>query len=764
MRQAAILILAAAAIATPTAQAHAQQSQAQPPQAQRQDAPPPQAQPQARAATPARPRIGIALGGGSARGFAHVGVLRWFEEHHIPVDVVAGTSMGGLIGGAFATGMNAKELEQLLANTDWNEMFGASSYAYKNIRRKQDARAYPSRLEFGLKGGLALPSALNNGQHVDFMLARITSPYHRIQTFDELPTPFRCIAVDLRSATQVVLDRGPLAQALRATMSLPGVFPPVELDGRILVDGGAMNNVPADVVRAMGADIVIAVNVGSVAETRTVSNSLLGLIGNTIDAMMVASTRRGMADANIVITPPLKGFGSLDWRRAKELAEDGYNATEGQKDSLLKLAVDDAEWERYLAARAAKRLTTLPVPATLAVSGATKNDERRIRSLLEPSLGQPLDLPSLEEDLQAIGGMDRYLAVRWDMRALDGGPPELLVQTRPKPYGPPFLMLSATLQNTTSTDFSFQLAGRYLRFDLLGVGSELRLDAAVGSNPNLAAEIYRPIGLSPLFVSLTAGIGERRLNFIDDDAIVAQYDQRRSFALLDVGLNVSRISELRVGIQAGRLKAQREVGDPGLPSLSGSESLTRLRWIYDTQNDVLAPSTGSRLIGTIRYVFQGPELPPEFTTGRSNDSLGQMEIEGSRFWSIREERDRLFVTGGAGASFHGHPFATDQFPLGQPMRLGAFDPGEVRGDHYMALTGGYLRGLGRLPDFLGGPVFLGGWLENGAAYNSISDAELRTHLGFGVLVDTLLGPAVLGATFGFDGQRRYYVGLGRIWP
>ena len=677
--------------------------------------------------------------------------------------MVAGTSMGGLIGGAFASGMNPAELEQLLAGTDWNEMFGASSYAYKNVRRKQDARAYPSRLEFGLKSGFAMPTALNNGQHVDFLLARIAAPYHGIATFDDLPTPFRCVAVDLRSATQVVLDRGSLAQALRATMSLPGIFPPVEIDGRVLVDGGAMNNVPADVVRAMGADVVIAVNVGSISESRTVSTSLLGLIGNTVDAMMVASTRRGMAAADLVINPPLEGFGSLDWRRATELAQDGYNATEALKEPLLKLAVDEAEWQRYLGARAARRRTSLPVPASLAVAGATETDERRIRALLAPDIGRPLDTAALEEHLQSIGGMDRYLAVHWDLRALEGQP-QLVVQTRPKPYGPPFLMLSTTLQNTTNSDFSFQLAGRYLRFDLLGVGSELRLDAAVGSSPNLAFELYRPIGLSPFFVALGAGIGERRLNFIDDDAIVAQYDQTRTVAIVDAGVNVSRISELRLGVQTGRLNAEREVGDPGLPSLAGAESLARLRWIYDSQNDVVAPSTGTRAIGTVRYVFEAPDLPADFPSTKSNDSLGQMEIEASRFWSAHAGRDRLFLTGGAGVSFHGHPLPTDQFALGQPFRLSAFDIGEVRGDHYMALTGGYLRGIGRLPDFLGGPVFLGGWLENGAAYDSLPDAKLRTHAGIGAILDTLLGPAAIGASFGFDGERRYYLGIGRIWP
>ena len=176
-----------------------------------------------------RPRVGVAFGGGSARGLAHVGIIAWFEEHHIPIDMAAGTSMGGLIGGAFAAGMSADELRAMIEATDWDVMFGSSSFPFKNIRRKEDARSFPSRLEFGLRRGLVPPTSLNDGQQVDLLLARIAGGYYRLEHFDELPTPFRTVAVDLRTAQRVVLDRGSLALAMRATMSLPGIFPPVEI-------------------------------------------------------------------------------------------------------------------------------------------------------------------------------------------------------------------------------------------------------------------------------------------------------------------------------------------------------------------------------------------------------------------------------------------------------------------------------------------------------------------------------------------------------
>src|SRR5262245_36115038 len=300
-----------------------------------------------------RPRIGVAFGGGSARGLAHVGVVRWFEEHRIPIDVIAGTSMGGLIGGAVSSGMSAEELSAILQQVNWDEMFGFSPFKYKNVRRKEDSRAYPSRIELGIKQGISLPIALNNGQQVDFLLARIVGPYGTMASFDQLPTPFRAIAVDLVTAQQVVLDSGSLAAAMRATMSLPGIFPPVELDGKVLVDGGAMNNVPADVVRSMGADRVIAINVAS-DEDAGLNRSLLGLLGQSVDVMMVAASRAAMKTADIVIDPSLKGFSSLGWRRSQELEKVGYEAAEAMRDQLLPFAVDEGQWAAYLEGRRAR--------------------------------------------------------------------------------------------------------------------------------------------------------------------------------------------------------------------------------------------------------------------------------------------------------------------------------------------------------------------------------------------------------------------------
>ena len=707
---------------------------------------------------PRRPRIGVALGGGSARGIAHVGVLRWFEEHRIPVDLLAGTSMGGLVGGAFASGLPPSELAPLLHDTDWDRMFGASNFAFKNVRRKQDARAYPSRLEFGLKKGLSPPVSLNDGQQVDLFLARLVAPYYALGSFDDLPTPFRCVAVDLRTARTVVLDKGSLAQAMRATMSLPGIFPPVEMDGRVLVDGGALNNIPADVVRAMGADVVIAVNVGALEDLEEVDYSLLGLAGQTLDAMMRSSTRAALASADLIIDVPVVPYGSLAWRRSEELIEEGYRAAECMREQLLPHAVDEETFRAWLAARQAARRVSLPVPASVSVEGVGRSDQRIMTATLARHAGHPLDVGALEKDLASLGGLDRYQTINWSIAGDDDGA-VLSVRARDKPYAPPFLMLGVGLENLSGDEFRFQLAGRLLAFDVVGSGSELRVDGALGSDPSVGVALHRPLGGSPLFVS-PYGAGTRRtFNVIDDDRVIAEYRQTRWTAGLDLGVNLGRETEVRAGASVGRLDTEVRTGDPGLPELAGSETRARVRFLHDGHDSLVVPSRGVRAIAWVEHTFDAPESPSFPLT---NDDLTQGEVEGSAFFSFRRH-NRIFVLAGAGTSFDSDPLPTEQFALGRPFRLSAFNSGEVRGNDYLLLTTGYLREVARLPDFLGGPVFLGGWIENGSAFDDLSTAQLRTHVGVGAFMETLLGPVVIGASFGFDGEWRTYLGIGRIF-
>ena len=712
--------------------------------------------------TSTRPTVGVAFGGGSARGIAHVGVIRWLEEHRIPIDVAAGTSMGGLIGGAFATGLDADELDVMLATMNWDDLFGASSFAFKNIRRKADARMYPSHIEFGMKRGIVPPTSLNSGEQVELFLRRITSGYQNIATFDELPTPFRCVAVDLVTAQEVVLDRGSLPAAMRATMSLPLIFPPVEIDGRVLVDGGAMNNVPADVVRRMGADRVIAVNVGDLGPQESLNYTMLGIAGTTLDAMMRASTNRNITSADVIINVPLQEFGSLAWRRSEDLTAEGYKAAEAMRDRLLPLAVSESEYDAWKQQRQSRRRNDPPTVRFFRADGFAADDLRRLNVIMPRYVGLPLDVQGLEHDLEPLTGLDRYQTVLWHLERNAQGEDGLVITGRPKPYAPPFLMLGLNLENTTSSDFRISLSARYLDYGVLFSGSELRIDGTLGSDPALGFEFYQPLGPTPFFVAPFARVSTGTFNIISDDSIVARYGQSFWQGGFSLGANLGARSDVRAYASGGRSSSTIEIGIPEFPEVKGSDASVGLIWRFDGQDSPVVPSHGLQTQAQFRHIFNGPDVLVGGVSVPTDFKTTQLYGGATQFWSL-SDRDRVFAFGAAGTSFGSDPLPTDLFTIGMPLRLGAYDTGEFRGKHYWIGTAGYLLQVGRLPDFMGGPIFAGGWLENGDVFNDKDDLTWRSNYSIGLIMDTLVGPLLIGGSGGFGGEWRTYIGIGRLF-
>jgi NTE family protein len=711
-----------------------------------------------------RPRIGLALGGGSARGIAHIGVLEWFERHRVPIDVIAGTSMGGLVAGAYASGMTPAEIRQLLKDADWDLMFLADSpFRYKTFRRKQDKRAYPSLIELGLRGGISLPGGLNPGQQVSLLFDRIALPYYDVRNFDDLPTPFRCVATDLRTAEVVVLGRGPFAQALRATMAIPGVFTPVNLENWLLVDGGTLNNVPADVVKQMGADVVFAVNVGAdPVETRERQQTMFGLLGRTIDTMMTSHTRRALNAADLVIDPDLKGLNSMDWRRTDDLADRGYQAADRVADKLQTHALSEAEHAAHLANRQARRRTEVPVPSFVRVTGVSPREERAIQKMLAPLVGQNVDPAAVAQGLLTVQGTDRYEYLTYRIVPEAGGA-GLLVNARPKSYGPPFLALGLELSNVDSSSFAVNLGGRVIMYGLTTADSEARLDVVLGTRQLLGGELVQPLGGTAAFIAPRLYFDRTGRNSYVDEQFVAEYRFKRTGAGLDAGYTFGRGAELRLGVDAADVRGRLRIGDPDLPEVDGTEAYSTLQFIYDGQTSPIVPTRGTYARASLRYFFLAPESssPFEDSIVESPQTFWQGEITGSYFRRVRTV-DRLFARGAVSTSFGSHPLVND-FGLGGPLRLGAFNNDELRGDHYYLAAVGYLKGIGRLPDLLGGPIYAGGWLENGDAFNDWDDVDARTSVTIGLIAETLLGPVFGGASVGFDGRTRFYIAIGPLF-
>src|SRR5215831_14058157 len=324
------------------------------------------------AASPKKyPKIGLVLEGGGALGLAHIGVLQYLEEHHIPASYVAGTSMGALVGGFYATGHSANEVRDLVKTIPWDTVLaGKTPFQDLAFRRKEDAIAYPSSLEFGIRQGLRLPEGFNSGQQVSFILDQVALPYSDMNTFNDLPTPFGCVATDLVTNRPWVFRSGSLATALRATMSLPAIFAPVRADGQVFADGGLLNNLPVDVAKDMGAELTLAIHLQVAALQPKEYLSAFGVLGESISTVIAANELRSMEMADIVVAVPLDKYTAMDYDKADAIIKAGYEAAAAKAAILATLSVDDATWQQYLADRQAKRRTA-PLPQFVEVVGTT---------------------------------------------------------------------------------------------------------------------------------------------------------------------------------------------------------------------------------------------------------------------------------------------------------------------------------------------------------------------------------------------------------
>ncbi len=315
---------------------------------------------QARTPSVDRPKIGVVLEGGGALGLAHIGVLQWFEEHRIPIDYLAGTSMGGLVGGLYATGMSAAELQDVVSTIDWSKALDAKTpYPALSFRRKEDQRSFQNNLEFGLRHGFSGPGGLSSGQRITYLFDRAALPYSDLKSFDDLPIPFRCVATDLNSGKQHIFENGPLGEALRATMSLPAIFTPVTNEKSTWVDGGLLNNLPVDVVKRMGADIVIVVHLVPspfVPEGR----SLQVVMQRSISVTIEANELRSLEAADLVVSEDLAGYSSSNYSLGAQIIVRGSEGAEKRSQLLSKLALDEAAWQEHLDLRQSRRIRSVP--------------------------------------------------------------------------------------------------------------------------------------------------------------------------------------------------------------------------------------------------------------------------------------------------------------------------------------------------------------------------------------------------------------------
>ncbi|HET9407012.1 MAG TPA: patatin-like phospholipase family protein [Candidatus Sulfotelmatobacter sp.] len=697
--------------------------------------------------------VGIALSGGGALGLAHIGVLQWLEENHIPVERIAGTSMGGIVGAAYATGMSPADVRRFASEVNWDEaLLGEPNYRQLSFRRKQDRRDYQVGAELGLKHGLNGPNGINPGQGVTLLLDRIAFPYSTIAGFDDLPIPFRCVGTDLQDGTEVILKDGSLAQALRATMAIPGVFTPVELNGRLLADGGLVDNVPADVVRQMGADAVIAVAIATPLGGKEKLNTLTGILSRAIDVMILQNERRSIGLATVVIELEPGVLSINDYSQADKIIQLGYDGAAKKAGELRRYAISDSEWESYLAQRNARRRTAPTSVQELEVTGVGPSEQQHLTSRLQNVIGAPLDQNQLGTRLNRIAGQGQFDRLGYE-GFVQNGVPGLRIVAHEKSYGPPFVNLAVDVDGSGVAAFDFAAGARVTFTDIKDHGGEWRNEFLLGSRDLAATEFYQPLAGTHLFVAPYAFASKFARNAFTGPTRVAIFGDERAGGGLDLGYDFNRLSELRVGYELFSGKLAPLVGDAGLPTVRGSTGQFRARYVWDSQDSPAIPSRGTRIVASLARVLQSPGL---------SRSMDQFEVQTSTFVPTGPKTSLFFdISGGTSFGSNAGPFQV--FALGGPFRLGAYFPQEFLGNHYGYASLGFRRELYRLPQLVGKKLYWGGWYEAGSAFNSSTSIGVKGSINLGVMADTIVGPIALATSVSPTGQSRVNFSVGRLF-
>ncbi|MCG6860958.1 MAG: patatin-like phospholipase family protein [Chromatiaceae bacterium] len=711
------------------------------------------------AADPSHPRIGLVLSGGGARGAAHVGVLKVLEEMRIPIAAVVGTSMGALVGGAYASGVGVDRLEKELTNANWDDLFvDEPPRAEWPMRRKDDAAQASWDFSLGVNAGqVKLPKGALVGQKVELFFTDLVKAGELVENFDELPIPYRAVATDLENGEMRVFADGSLPKVMRASMSVPGLFAPIEIDSRLYVDGALVRNLPVDVARAMGVDRVIAVNVGTSYLPRDKLQTVVGVMGQMVAILTEQNVQRSLGqikrNRDLLITPDLGDIGPGDFKRAAEAIAAGEQAARGAKSRLAGLSVSPAAfaaWRESLP----RTLHAAGKIDEVKVVGIDRVNARLFEPLIENQEGRFLDRRQLESDIQNLYGRGDFERINYRIDNT-AGRNRVIVDAMEKSWGPGYLTFGLGFRSDFVGDNRFGLRGTYRRAWLNELGGEWLTSVQIGNELELSSELYQPLRLDRAgFVAPYLDVGRNPISVFEGSQRIARYDLTRSVVGLDLGSTLfDERAELRVGALLGNARTNLDTGEPSLPETDNNESGLRARFLWDTLDSRYVPGSGVRLALSL--------FSPQSVMGADVDyNRLSLSVTGAKSFG----KNTLVGRARLGSSFGSDMPFYDQFALGGFQDLSGYANEQFRGNQLAFGALVYYRQLATLTPPLGRGIYLGGSLEVGSIRDTLDFlTEPKTRFGSSVFLgaDTWLGPAYLGLGVGGDGDATGYFLLGR---
>ena len=704
---------------------------------------------------PARPKVGLVLGGGGALGLAHIGVLKVLEEQRIPIDFIGGTSMGSIIAGFYASGMSPDEMQSFLEGLDWDEVMSDETPRRElYFRRKRDDQRYLFEMGLNFRGP-KMGTGMAAGQKFNNLLQLATLRSAAITNFDRLPIPYRAVATDLQSGTAHVLDHGNLATAMRASMAVPGAFTAVEMEGRIFVDGGIVDNLPVDVVKAMGADVVIAVDVGSDADLVDPESlkSLGGILGRTYTIAQRPEQVEQFRRADVGIQPVLAGLTASDFARVSEFVPKGEAAARGKAGDLARFSVGEEEYAEFLAKQRRAKPESIPV-GEVAVTGNRRVGEGVIRGRIHSRAGEPFDERTMQLDLMRIYGIGEFEQVLFRLDPGAEGQRILRYDVKEKSWGPLYLALGLNLRSDFEQDAQWALLVNVTRRSLNALGAEWRNEIEFGSRQRILSEFYQPLhAAGVLFLAPTVEYSSETEAVYEDDAHVADYDVQKAEARLDFGIQLRRYAELRVGPVWGTGQAEVETGATNLPTFDEDYAGWRVGLIVDRQDRTLFAREG--------YYLQVDGVSANDDWGGDVDFD---KLSGS-FRKLQSFGDHTFTVGLQGGTGFGHELpGYAQFKLGGPFGFAGLAEGQFRGSYLGVASIGYSYRLLQLPAQLGKGIYAITRFDAGNVWaDEFDEDDLRYGGAIGLGADLSIGPLYVAYGRADEGYDCFYFSLGTVF-
>lgn len=693
-----------------------------------------------------RPSVGVALSGGGALGLAHIGVIRYFEEHRIPIDDLAGTSMGGLVGGFYAAGMDSTQMTEVVEHADWNALLSPNPrFIDQPVVEKQREHRSSGNLTLRFGKNFSLPAGLNPGESLSLMLSRNTAAYSDLRDFDELPTRFRCVATDLVTGDAVVLHQGSLAKALRATMSIPAIFTPVRWDNMVLVDGGIVENIPVEVVREMGPNVVIAVSLETEKPKPEQFKSLTEVLRQTASIAILQNERRSLALADVVISVDTTRFSGTDYGKYREIIAAGYAAARAKGKELEKYQLSPEEWEKFLIARRQRIRHSERQGKVLSVVATNpsfqKNAEEEIR---RKTGGAVITEKKLEEVLTGMVAATAVPGAAYSWQHTAAGEEGYKVEFSQRPgdqvLAEPWIEYGYSPGEPSRTEVKLSITTIFqdvYKSRLIGT-------ASIGYDPGFRMEYYRPFGGNAFFVAPELFVD--RQHFISYEGPQRRSDTRDRFGgAIYGGIGTWRFAQLRLGVRAGYDSFSTSPIVDGVRADDGGFVAPEVRWIYDSQNSGGFPTRGTRIEGSAGYSFRQASHP-------------YLQNDFSTFHPL-SRRVLLFGKSHAGTSFGSKLDFFEQFTAGGQDRLSAFRYQEFHANTLVTGSGGVII---RGPSVRSFSVYpsLAMWYEAGRFDLGSQGWQTHQSANSGIFFPTPLGATGVALSVNEAGKLRFRVIVG----